>query len=224
MAIAESLFCVEASTTYKEPSMNQTMQPVGVLIGSDQDAFQHIRVNLARRSLAVHFEFADFHRALERLPVDTPERTFFFFEIRKPADIKGLEKLSNAFTGCPIAAIFTAPHENKAVMDAMRAGAAQVIPFPMDRDDLDAAINRLLIQYGHYNTTIRTIAVCGIHGGTGGITIALNLAHVIASANEVDLRCLVAESVRSAGTIVSFLGLHPRYTAVDFLDAVDQVD
>jgi Flp pilus assembly CpaE family ATPase len=204
--------------------MSQTDHPIAVLIGSDAKVAQQLRLDLSRRALAVRYELANARRALERLPVDQLERAVFFVEIRSSADMADLERLSNAFPGCPIAAILNYSHDDKAVVDAMRAGAAQVVPHPLERDDLCSAINRLLIQFGHHHSDVRTVAVCAVHGGVGATTLTLNIAHEIATTKELELRCLIAESTRSAGTITSYLGLNPTYTTRDLMETGERLD
>src|SRR5438105_3128654 len=120
--------------------MNDLKQPVAVIVGADEEVSRQIRFDLSRRRLPVRYEFPGARQALERLPLNETERTFFFFEIPSAADLGELERFSNAFPGCAIAAILTGPHGEKTVVDAMRAGAAQVVPYPVDREDLVAAI------------------------------------------------------------------------------------
>jgi len=204
--------------------MSQPPQPIAVLVSADEKVSQQIRLVLARQSLAIRYEFAGIRQALERLPLEQMEGTYFFCVARSPEDIYDMERLSNAFAGCPLAAILACPHGDRAVVEAMRAGAAQVVPFPVEEDDLNAAVKRLLVQFGHLHGDVRTIAVSGVHGGVGATTIALNLAYEIATSQDLALRCLIAESSRAAGTLSSFLGLNPRYTTTDLLKIGEEAD
>lgn len=200
-------------------------QPTAVIVGgADDQITQQLRLHLSSHSWANRYEFASVRLALERLPPDQAATAFFFCAVRAADDIGALATLSNCFAGRPLAAIFAYAHADRAVVDAMRAGAAQVVPYPLDGADLAAAIERLLIQFGQQKLEVRTIAVCGVHGGVGATTLTLNLASALAALPELALRCMVLENARTAGTIISALGLHPRYTAQDLFDRTAGLD
>lgn len=204
--------------------MSQPGPLTAVLIGSDESVSQKLRLEAASRAMTFSYEFANVGQALEQLPRNAAERLVFFFEVRTPSELADLGRLSNVFPGHPIAAVFTDKHDSRAIVDAMRAGAAQVIPFPLDRGDLVAAIDRLRIQFGETGAPLRSISICGVHKGVGATTLTLNLAHALVTTAGLDLRCLIGESTRSAGTISSYLGLNPRCTVKDVIDIVDRLD
>src|SRR5262249_2848898 len=152
-------------------AMSKPAQPTAVLIGSDERISQQLRWEAARRSVAFGYEFPTVQQALEKLPRDLQGRIVLFCQVRELGELGELARLSNSFPGSPIAAVFTGEHDGRAVVEAMRAGAAQVVPFPVDRDDLATAIDRLRIQFGHAAASLRTIVVCGVHGGVGATTL-----------------------------------------------------
>jgi CheY-like chemotaxis protein/MinD-like ATPase involved in chromosome partitioning or flagellar assembly len=66
----------------------------------------------------------------------------------------------------------------------------------------------------------RVLAVCGVSGGCGATTLALNLAAELARPGQ---ECLLVELARQAGTLASNLAIEPTRTVADLLAEPDRL-
>ena len=76
-------------------------------------------------------------------------------------------------------------------MQVNRAGAAQVVQLPLDRNDFHSALIMIAAQFGRTSLDRHVFAVTGATGGCGATTIAVNLAAEIA--NQIGQSTILAE-------------------------------
>ena len=99
------------------------------------------------------------------------------------------------------------------ILRAMRAGAHEFLPLPLERDDLSAAVERLqtmlvqMMQIPRHRG--RTLAVCPAKGGVGGSTLATNLALSLIAAHPTK-RIALVDFERPGGDLAFMLGLEVR--------------
>ena len=100
----------------------------------------------------------------------------FIVSLGPEADPAHLTMLTGVLPGQPVL-VFLAPGDGLTRMiAAQRAGAAQVVPLPWQPDDFLRALDCMSAQFAPADRASRIIAVCGVSGGCGATTLALNLA------------------------------------------------
>ena len=134
----------------------------------------------------------------------------FVVEIRSGNDIVWLEKFNNHFVGLPILAIVHVSHNPGLLVSAMRAGAAQVVKYPLDPVDFRQAMERVATQFGHAPHQCEFVAVVGLNSAAGATSVGLNLSSQVA--RTTDARSLMIEGNLSHGDLASRLNCHPRLT------------
>src|SRR5205823_12684285 len=92
-----------------------------------------------------------------------------------------LRQLTGVFTGQPILAIVDATVDSTVLLGAMRSGAAQVVPLPIQAEDFKAAMDCIASQYATAVQQNQVIAISGVTGGCGATVLAVNIAYEIAS-------------------------------------------
>src|SRR5262245_58808998 len=131
----------------------------------------------------------------------------------------GLAHLTAAVPGQPVIALLPAGADVAALLAAQRAGAAQVVPLPLRGDDFAQALDRVLAQFAPPPRAAAVIAVCGVSGGCGSTTVALNLACELGlgAAGAARGGCLLVELTRQMGTLASYLDVQPAVTTPELL-------
>src|SRR5207244_7284230 len=92
-----------------------------------------------------------------------------------------LRQLVSMFVGHPVLALVDAMMDPSVLLGAMRSGASQVVPLPIQPDDFKAAMECIAQQFGHTAAQNQAICVSGVTGGCGAPSLAINLANEIAS-------------------------------------------
>jgi pilus assembly protein CpaE len=141
---------------------------------------------------------------------------------------KGLElvaKLSESSPECAVLVVSSSKDGNL-ILQAMRAGAKEFLPYPVRIEDLLAALGRISERrFGKGENKPRgsqVIAVCGSTGGVGTTSLAVNLG------------CILARDERNSVALVDldlclgdadvFLDTIPDYTLIDVAQNVTRLD
>jgi Flp pilus assembly CpaE family ATPase len=117
--------------------------------------------------------------------------------------------------------------EPKLLMEAMRAGVADYLPRPLDRQELVAALVRTRKKLGfslngNGRGTGQLLSVFSAKGGSGSTTIATNLAiHIQRLTGK---KTLLVDMDLELGEIAVFLGMQPRFNFVDMIRNFHRMD
>lgn len=199
------------------------MYPLNALIiGCTDRVLSDLRPELTNLSVNVEGEFDDVRSCLAH---DLPHilgRRLLVVHPKSEAEITQVERLNESFVGQPILALVDPTNDPSLMMRAMRAGAAQVVRLPLQKEDFGAAIHRIAIQFGHPVSQTRTIMVLGASEGSGTTTISLNLASEIGRLRKA--LCILAEGATNFGRLASYFGIDPAVTIYDLLCDVDHLD
>jgi pilus assembly protein CpaE len=149
-------------------------------------------------------------------------RHLFIVALESPPDLAQLRRLSGAFVGQPIIAIFDAEENPALPIAAMRAGASQVVLTPVNPDDFRQALNCIALQSGFGAQQGTVIAIAGVTGGCGATTIAINLAYELAYLRR--LRVILTELSLQVGKLPVYLDLTPPFTIHDLLRETKRLD
>jgi pilus assembly protein CpaE len=105
------------------------------------------------------------------------------------------------------------------MLEAMRAGVSEWVTDPIDRDELQAALTRVL---GLRAAPIagQVFAFVGAKGGVGTTTVAVNVATCL---SKVDTTLLIDLHV-GYGDSAMFFGVEPRFSIADALENTHRLD
>jgi pilus assembly protein CpaE len=133
--------------------------------------------------------------------------------------------------------VYSSLSDVTAMRRVLQSGVCDLLPTPLERDDLLAALDRLSVQAGAQRPELdeapaapaeaRTqrgtiVTVFGAKGGIGKSTIATNLAAAIAG--ETDHSVLVMDMDTRFGDIAIMLDIEPRYTIADLAQRAHELD
>ena len=110
--------------------------------------------------------------------------------------------------------------EPTVMLEAMRAGASECLPEPLDVAALALALGRLAKETAP-DADGRVTICLGAKGGVGTTTVAVNLA---ASLAMTGARTLLIDLHASYGDAAIYLGADPRFSIVDVLENAHRLD
>ncbi|RMF43234.1 MAG: response regulator [Planctomycetota bacterium] len=141
---------------------------------------------------------------------------------------KGLaltERLRRELPQCAVLAV-ASKTDGQLILQAMRAGAREYLPAPIDPEDLADALDRIAeIRFGTSTSGARSaqvLAVAGVTGGVGCTSLAVNLGCVLAShpGNSV----VLVDLDLAIGDADVFLDTIPEYTLLDVTENISRLD
>ncbi len=99
------------------------------------------------------------------------------------------------------------------IISAMRAGCSQFVPWPVDLEDLRAAVGRIRSTRVTAVQASKRFCVIGSSGGAGATTVACNLAMELGHLS--DRRCALIDLNLEFGDICCAFDCTPKYTVSD---------
>jgi Flp pilus assembly CpaE family ATPase len=192
-----------------------------VLVGFDENELSDVRHELDEQGASVEALYPDVKSTVEGLYPPHEEKRLFIYRVGTTDDFRQMQRLNDAFVGRPILAMLRGDDPGRMVQ-AMRAGAAQVVTLPLQADDLRTALERIARQFGYPHSESKVIAVSGVSEGCGATSVAVNLAAEIAQTYQ--LPCILAELSLRLGRLAGFLDLEPHTTTHDLLADAERLD
>ena len=192
-----------------------------VLVGCSDPENESVRSALAENAVAVAAEFPTIDALFARWtsPPDAARR-LVVAKVRSLDDVNQLGRMEGCFPGWPVLALVEGECDPDGLFQVSRAGAAQLVPFPFRREDFEAALDRLLVQFGLRATPCRVVAVSGVVEGCGATSVAVGLATELAAVGEVP--CVLTELTFGLGRLAGLLNLTPTVTTRDLLHGPDE--
>jgi pilus assembly protein CpaE len=135
----------------------------------------------------------------------------------RPQLVQELAALRRTHPGLGI--VLVAKLEPQLMLDAMRAGITECVAEPIDREQLDAAVNR--VSSTAPVTRGEVYAFVGAKGGVGTTTLATNVATVLAKAAH---SVLFLDLHVAYGDAAVYLGIEPRFAVLDALENMARLD
>jgi pilus assembly protein CpaE len=201
-----------------------------IIVGGDADSTSLLKGLLAAMSaVLVVGEFKRLSQALHDGPARRPDLVIVELAADEATGPDGppakvVEALTRAF---PDATVFaTGPSVSvDFVLQAIRAGALEFLRRPVQRDDLSAALEKLLRLRRASEPPAcagRITSVFSTKGGLGVTTLATNLAVCLAERSPGSTILIDLDTRQS--DIVTFLNLPQTYSVLDVLENLERLD
>jgi pilus assembly protein CpaE len=143
-------------------------------------------------------------------------------------DVDDLLKLAEKMTHTlPHTTLFvTSSDKNpETIIRAMRSGAREFLPQPLNGEELRAAFRKLRLSRQRAAEGIsrgKVISVFGMKGGVGATTIAINLA--VNLAQQTEKKVILVDLNLQLGNAALFLNIKPKYSIVDIAGNIEEID
>jgi len=113
------------------------------------------------------------------------------------------------------------------LLEAMRVGASEYLPRPVEEADLSAALGRAMRRLGTHETRDwapqgKVIAVYAAKGGAGATTTAANVA--VQMCSHGNKPTVLVDFDLEHGSTAVVLGLRPRYSVLDVVKNLHRMD
>lgn len=187
-----------------------------VVVNNSETPLDAIRSALQDNAVTIIQNFPTIEALLATWPsAPDAQKRMLVVRLRSLDDVKQMSRLESNFPGWPLLAVVEGDVDSSGLYQVSRAGASQIIPYPFERSDFDAALDRLLLQFGLRESPCRVIVVCGVVEGCGATSLAINLAAELAALGEVPV--VLTERTIGIGRLASQLNLSPATTLRDLL-------
>ncbi len=115
--------------------------------------------------------------------------------------------------------------DSKFIIEAMRAGAREFLPKPLETGAISEAIQRYIGE--RYKKKIpdvfgELLCVIGAKGGCGATSLTINLGAALAELP--DERVALVDLNRPLGDLAVYLNLKPQYSVIDALASASRID
>jgi pilus assembly protein CpaE len=199
------------------------MFPLNVTLVGCQDAVQrNVLSMLINQQANLDGQFADVEAVAAALRESHTVTRLFIIHVPDSLELPRLRQLVGVFPGQPVMALVDVSNDPTLLLGAMRAGASQVVPLPIQPDDFKAAMDCIAQQYGHTSAENQAICVSGVTGGCGATVLAVNLANEIAA--HYGRHVILSELSLQIGKLAAYLDVNPEHTTFDLLNDGDRVD
>jgi pilus assembly protein CpaE len=188
-----------------------------VLVGIEAVDLPAMRRELTHLAADIESEFTTLGGAVECLRRSRKQARLIVVQVGPGCDAEAINRLSDDFSNWPILALGRRTDAMGDILAINRAGAAQVVTLPLNRDDFRRAVTRFGDQFGQALADRHIFAAAGAVGGSGTSTIAINLAFEIA--HRFRRKTILAEFTLQVGALASLLDIHPTVTLGHLLQA-----
>ena len=191
------------------------------IIDADDSARAGVRRTLiGMSSIAVEGEYADVSPAL----LAALARRADVLIVGVSDDVTPIDRLARALPNTAILAMGPVTSA-ELVIKAIRAGAVEFLSRPVQRGDLEAALEKLArvrLGVAPQRRSARVTAVFSTKGGLGATTMAINVA--VCLAERYRGKTLLVELDTRPSDVATFLDLKPSYSVLDALGNLGRLD
>ncbi len=201
---------------------NAPEAPSVVLVGVDEVLAPHVRRELLNYPIDLAAEYPGAAAAAESLREHRRTRRVIVTRFRSEADEAGLRRLNSVLAGWPVVALVDIDADPENLFRANRAGAAQLVPLPLQPADFRSALDAVGIQFELRSQAAETIVFSAASSGCGGSTLAATAAHEFAT--QLGTKTILIELVSQMGALATNLNLAPKATLDTLLKSADRLD
>jgi pilus assembly protein CpaE len=192
-----------------------------VLVGIESGLLPTVRRELADAAAEVESEFLSAFMAIDCLRHYRKQPRLLIAQLGADCQADAIHRLGNSLSGWPILALLPSGKAED-FLRANRAGAVQVVPLPLDSQDLLRALSAIGSQFDRGALERQVFAVTRAAGGSGGTTIAVNLAYEIGE--QLKRPTILAELTLQIGSLASLFDVQPRVTLPHLIQEIHRVD
>lgn len=150
-----------------------------------------------------------------------PDPDALLVDTRQPSGVQtDLARLRRRFPSAGLV-VLARSAESAVLLDAMRLGVNEWLADPVSAGEVAAALERVARRTAP-DADGHLLAVIGARGGVGATTVAVNLAAALA--RRAGGPTLLADLHAPLGNAADFLGVEPRYSALDAVDNLTRLD
>ncbi len=140
-----------------------------------------------------------------------------------PVVIECLKQLKEVHPGLPVFTL-SSQTEGEIVLRAMRAGVREYLVKPLQVDELEQAVSRIVRDQPQTKQPGKLISVMGSAGGVGSTTIATNLAVELADLVGPEKKVALVDLDFRFGHVATLLDVHGQFTVADLCSTPEQLD
>jgi pilus assembly protein CpaE len=121
--------------------------------------------------------------------------------------------------------VTSADKDPETIIRAMRSGAREFLPQPLDREDLMEAFTKVRLSSHRATEGVsrgKVISIFGMKGGVGTTTIAINLA--VNLTQQMERRVILLDLNLQLGNAPLFLNMKPKYSIADIAGNIEDMD
>ncbi len=193
-----------------------------VIVGGSETERTAIRREVTNLSVVVEREFDDIDKVIGQRPLLADSKCFFLVKVNSSANMDQMARLNQSFMGKPIVALLNEDSDLSAIVQIQRAGRGEIVMIPLRSEQLRAALDAIMRQFGCPTTSSKVIAVLGANEGCGSTTVAINLSDAIA--NVLNTSCILVELSLRLGRLGFILDIEPTVTVSDLLAGDNSVE
>ena len=196
------------------------MYPIpAVLVNCIDTRSPDVRAVLANHAVTITDDFAAADDVQKKWPTPPSDRRMFVVHIQGLKAVANTAKLADGFPGWPILALVNGSPDAAGLYQVSRAGAAQILPYPFEHDDLQQALDRIVTQFGLRSAPARVIAVSSAAPGSGATVLAVNIA--AEASRTFEIPTVLTELEFGVGRLAGYLNLTPAISNREILVATD---
>ena len=192
------------------------------LVGCKDSVQRNVLSMLINQQANLDGQYSDVDTAIAALRDTSRGPRLFIVSAPDSNSLPKLRQLVSVFAGQPVLALVDAVLDPAVLLGAMRAGASQVVPLPIQPEDFQSAMECIAQQYSQIATQNEIITVSGVTGGCGATALAVNTAYEIASEHNRDV--ILSELSLQVGKLAAYLDVSPEHTTFDLLNDGERLD
>lgn len=199
------------------------MYPLKIVLVGCQDSVQRNVLSLLINQQAnLDGQYSDVESAISALRDNPHGSRLFIVTVPDSYSMPKLRQMVGVFGGQPVLALVDAMADPTVLLGAMRSGAAQVVPLPIQPEDFRSAMECIAQQYGGNMAQSQSIAISGITGGCGATALSVNIGYEMAAQHGQHV--ILSELSLQVGKLAAYLDVNPEHTTFDLLTDGERLD
>lgn len=192
-----------------------------VFVGCSEEVASVMRRELRARAGRIQAEYDDWNSVPEDLAPEGAHRLLLVAYLRQSSELAAIKDFHQQHSRWPILLLVETSHDPNLLIQAIRAGASQIVPVPIKPGDVQEALDCLVEISDESRPPAPLVAVANVSGGCGGTSLACNLA---AEITRTQRRVLLMEIALWEGKLATYLDVKPNSILGDVLEELPGFD